>query len=86
MCLLDQLGVHALFGNMENMWTERFGNYDCLVLFLGGCMKRTNLYVKRIIFPERYSEHRSATCLFHVTVDQVMLLCTVSIDETRHVV
>ena len=40
MCLLDQSGVtggldpysvHALFVNIVNMWTERFGNYDCLV-------------------------------------------------------
>ena len=41
MSLLDQSGVtgggfdpynvHALFVNMDNMWTERFGNYDCLV-------------------------------------------------------
>ena len=40
MSLLDQLGVtgggfdpynvHALFVNMDNMWTERFGNYNCL--------------------------------------------------------
>ena len=22
---------NALFVNMDNMWTERFGNYDCLV-------------------------------------------------------
>ena len=43
MGLLDQSGVtggglytynvHALFVNMDNMWTERFGNYDCLVLY-----------------------------------------------------
>ena len=43
MCLLDQSGVtgggldryhvHALFVNIDNMWTERFGNYDCLVDF-----------------------------------------------------
>ena len=41
MSLLDQSGVtgggldpytaHALFVNMDNMWTEGFGNYDCLV-------------------------------------------------------
>ena len=39
MSLLDQSGVtgggldphNALFVNMDNMWTERFGNYDCLV-------------------------------------------------------
>ena len=30
----DPYNVHALFINMDNMWTERFGNYDCLVLFL----------------------------------------------------
>ena len=42
MSLLDQSGVtggglgpykvHALFVNMDNMWTEKFGNYDCLVV------------------------------------------------------
>ena len=39
MCLFDQSGVtefdpysvHALFVNIDNMWMERFGNYDCLV-------------------------------------------------------
>ena len=39
MSLLDQSGVtgggldpyNALFLNMDNMWTEGFGNYDCLV-------------------------------------------------------
>ena len=39
MSLLDQSGVtgggldpyNALFVNMDNMWTERFGNYYCLV-------------------------------------------------------
>ena len=39
MSLLDQSGVtgggldpyNALFVNMDNMWTERFENYDCLV-------------------------------------------------------
>ena len=30
---LDPYNVHALFVNMDNMWMERFGNYDCLVLF-----------------------------------------------------
>ena len=42
MSLFDQSGVtgggldpyNALFVNMDNMWTERFGNYDCLVNFL----------------------------------------------------
>ena len=42
MSLLDQSGVtgggldpyNALFVNMDNMWTERFGNYDCLVNFV----------------------------------------------------
>ena len=29
---LDPYNMHALFVNMDNMWTERFGNYDCLVL------------------------------------------------------
>ena len=28
---LDPYNVHALFVNMDNMWTGRFGNYDCLV-------------------------------------------------------
>ena len=28
---LDHYNVHALFVNMDNMWAERFGNYDCLV-------------------------------------------------------
>ena len=28
---LDPYHVHALFVNIDNMWTERFGNYDCLV-------------------------------------------------------
>ena len=28
---LDPYNVHALFVNMDNMWTERFVNYDCLV-------------------------------------------------------
>ena len=27
----DPYNVHALFVNMDNMWMERFGNYDCLV-------------------------------------------------------
>ena len=31
---LDPYNMHALFVNMDNMWTERFGNYDCLVLQL----------------------------------------------------
>ena len=42
MSLLDQSGLtgggldpyNALFVNMDNMWTERFGNYDCLVLII----------------------------------------------------
>ena len=29
---LDPYNVHALFVSMDNMWTERFGNYDCLVI------------------------------------------------------
>ena len=29
---LDPYDVHALFVNMDNMWTERFGNFDCLVV------------------------------------------------------
>ena len=29
---LDPYNVHALFVNMDNMWTERFGNYNCLVV------------------------------------------------------
>ena len=29
---LDPYHVHALFVNIDNMRTERFGNYDCLVL------------------------------------------------------
>ena len=28
---LDPYNVNALFVNIDNMWTERFGNYDCLV-------------------------------------------------------
>ena len=28
---LDPYNVHALFVNVDNMWTERFGNNDCLV-------------------------------------------------------
>ena len=28
---LDPYNVHALFVNMDNMWTKRFGNYDCLI-------------------------------------------------------
>ena len=28
---LDPYNVHALFVNMDNTWTERFGSYDCLV-------------------------------------------------------
>ena len=31
---LDPYNVHALFVNIDNMWTERFGNYDCLVIYL----------------------------------------------------
>ena len=31
---LDPYNVHALFINMDNMWMERFGNYDCLVTTL----------------------------------------------------
>ena len=42
MNFLDQSGVtgggldpyNALFVNMDNMWMERFGNYDCLVFKL----------------------------------------------------
>ena len=42
MSLLDESGVtgggldpyNALFANMDNMWTERFGNYDCLVFLI----------------------------------------------------
>ena len=30
---LDPYNVRALFVNMGNMWTERFGNYDCLVVY-----------------------------------------------------
>ena len=43
MCLLYQSGVigggldpysmQVLFVNIDNMWMERFGNYDCLVSF-----------------------------------------------------
>ena len=29
---LDPYNVHALFVNMYNRWTERFGNYNSLVL------------------------------------------------------
>ena len=29
---LDPYNVHALFVNMDNMWMERFRNYDCLVI------------------------------------------------------
>ena len=28
---LDPYNVHALFVNMDNMFMERFGNYNCLV-------------------------------------------------------
>ena len=28
---LDHYNVKALFVNIDNMWTERFENYDCLV-------------------------------------------------------
>ena len=31
---LDLYNVHALFINMDNMWTERFENYGCLVLLV----------------------------------------------------
>ena len=31
---LDPYNVHALFVNMDNMWMERFGNYDYLVCLL----------------------------------------------------
>ena len=31
---LDPYNVHALFVNMDNMWTEGFGNYDCLVVII----------------------------------------------------
>ena len=30
---LDPDNVHALFINMDNMWKERFGNYDCIVCY-----------------------------------------------------
>ena len=51
MSLLDQSGVtgggldpyNALFVNMDNMWTDRFGNYDCLVHLLLITMKSHNL-------------------------------------------
>ena len=29
---LDPYNVHVLFVNMDNMWMERFRNYDFLVL------------------------------------------------------
>ena len=32
---LDHYNVHVLFVNMDNMCTERFGNYDCLVNIFG---------------------------------------------------
>ena len=31
---LDPYNVHALFVNMDNMWTERFGNYDYLAFYV----------------------------------------------------
>ena len=31
---LDPYNVHALFVNIDNMWTEGFGNYDCLVILM----------------------------------------------------
>ena len=34
---LDPYNVHALFVNMDNMWTERFGNYYCLVNYFILC-------------------------------------------------
>ena len=47
MSLLDQSGVkgggldpyNALFVNMDKMWAERFGNYDCLFKSCSDCMK-----------------------------------------------
>ena len=40
---------NALFVNMDNMWTERFGNYDCLVRL---CLrKNVNFTNAGIILP-----------------------------------
>ena len=39
---LDPYNVHALFINMDNMWTERFGNYDCLVAYRSRQLARVN--------------------------------------------
>ena len=40
---LDPYNVHALFVNMDNMWTERFGNYNCLVAWIGARKLETSL-------------------------------------------
>ena len=42
---LDPYNVHALFVNMENMWTERFRNYDCLVLKVATSLIYANFVV-----------------------------------------
>ena len=44
---LDPYNVHAFFVNMDNMWTERFRNYDCLVLFVGLRYTWENFKVRR---------------------------------------
>ena len=80
MVLLDQSGVtgggpdpynvHALFVNMGNMWMERFGNYDCLVLTwpladLGGACPAhaptmgPNSFVFAYIFTKKCPRRRS---------------------------
>ena len=46
---LDPYNVYAWFVNMDSMWTERFGNYDCLVYS-----------VKRIVYfiDDNYLSHK----------------------------
>ena len=56
MSLLDQSGVTG--GgleplNMDNMWTERFGNYDCLVTLAMTIIKGKNSvtrFVRPLVF------------------------------------
>ena len=55
MSLLDQSGVtgeglspcsvHALFVNFDNMWTERFGNYNCLDFIFSKLSLRQGFFV-----------------------------------------
>ena len=44
---LGPYNVHALFVNMDNMWTERFGNYNCLISFSYNLAQEQNIRYSR---------------------------------------